>query len=355
MVGIVGYGVYIPYLRIKVENILDVWKNTTLGYTENLNIKERTVLQPDEDVVTLAIEASHDALERSGVGRNEIKAVYLGTCTNPYDSRPSSTIIAESLGLPYEIMCADVQFSGKSGTAAMQICMSLVESGMTKYGLAIGADTINRHIAPGNIYEYTASAGAAAFVIGREKVAVEIDGTSSYATDLSDFFRIEGERYIKFTGFMWEIGLIDHVKKASQNLMKKLQTVPEDYTYAVFQQPYGNTPLIVGKTLGFREDQIYPGIVSSLIGDCGAASSLIGLANVLDTAKSGDRIFLASYGFGAGSDAFSLTVKPSIENIKGKGRTVRDLINRKSYVDYATAAKLEYKYLKEQYPLGVFF
>jgi len=94
-------------------------------------------------------------------------------------------------------------------------------------------------------------------------------------------------------------------------------------------------------------------VIAPMIGDCGAASSLLGLVNVLDRARKGQRIFLASYGFGAGSDALSLEVTPAIER---KGSTVplsAYLYEKKSMVDYATACRLEYKYMQDVSPLYV--
>ena len=100
--------------------------------------------------------------------------------------------------------------------------------------------------------------------------------------------------------------------------MKEMNLKPKDYRYAVFQQPYGFAPFAVGERLGFTKEQIEPGVVAPMIGDCGSASSLLGLIAVLDQAKKGDRIFLASYGFGAGSDALSLEVTAALEAKRAK-------------------------------------
>ena len=358
MAGIIGYGAFIPFNRIRVEEIHRVWRNTDLHRVKDvLKINERAVLQPNEDTITLAVAAAKQAIEQARIDRAKIDALFLGTCTNPYDSRPSATVIAEALGTPSHFIGGDVQFSGKSGTTAIQVCLGLVRSGMAKAGLAIASDTINRHTCPGRMYEYTASAGAAAFVIGQDDPVAEIVGTQSYASDLSDFFRVEGDRYIQNIGGggdlypAWEIGFVDHVVQASESLMKSLNLRPKDYAFAVFQQPYGFAPFAVGERLGFTKEQIEPGVIASMIGDCGAASSLLGLVHVLDQAKKGQRIFLASYGFGAGSDAFSLEVTPVLETRRPKVPLAKSLFEMKTLVDYATACRLEYKYMQDVSPL----
>jgi len=358
--GIIGYGAHLPFTRIKVEEIHKVWRNTSLEKLKNvLMVHERAVLQPNEDTVTLAVAAAQEALSQSGVDREKINAIFLGTCTNPYDSRPSATIVAEAIGTSPHFMGADIQFSGKSGTTAMQVCLGLVKSGMARIGLAIASDTINRHTCPGRVYEYTASAGAAAFLIGNEEPLAEITGSTSYASDLSDFFRVEGERYIQSIGAggeifpAWEIGFVDHVLHASESLMGEMNLKPKDYSYAVFQQPFGFAPFTIGERIGFTRDQIEPGVVAPMIGDCGSASSLLGLIAVLDQAKKGDRIFLASYGFGAGSDAFNLEVTPALEAKRARIPLSKFLYEKKSLVDYATACRLEYKYMQDLSPLYI--
>jgi len=357
MVGIVGYGTWIPFNRIKVEEINRVWKNADLNRIKNvLQLNERAVLQPNEDVITLGVGAAERAIEHSASDKSRIGAAFLGTCTNPYDSRPSVTTVGEALGLRNDVFSGDIQFAGKSGTTAMQMCMGLIKSGMADQALSIGSDTINRHTCPGRFAEYSASAGAAAFVLGKDEVIATIEGTASYATELSDFFRVEGERYIQDIGDggkiypAFEVGMFEHVSKASQALFEQVGLNPEDYDFAVFQQPYGVIPYTLGERLGFKKEQIEQGVVSTQIGDCGAASSLLGLANVLDSAKAGQKIFVASYGFGAGADAFSIRTTPLIEQRRPK-LSVAQILANKRVVDYAIASRLEYKYAQDMSPL----
>ncbi len=81
------------------------------------------------------------------------------------------------LGCGYDAFCADVQFAGKSGTSALQIAYALVASGMVGNALAVGADTINRNTAPGDLTESYAGAGAAALLLGTENVIAHFDAS----------------------------------------------------------------------------------------------------------------------------------------------------------------------------------
>ena len=356
--GIVSYGVSIPKWRLPVDETLAVWRNSSPELIKDgQGVIERGVLGFDEDSNTYAIEAVNESIERNP-SVSKVNALFYGTCTNPYDSRPSSTIIIEACDYDYSTLTADVQFSGKSGTTAMIMASGMVGSGLAEKAVAVAADTINRHTSPGDLTEPYAGCGGAAFVLGTENVIATIDGYESYCTDLSDNFRVEGERYIR-SGMLLgqaknDVGVYDHVINSGTKLMKKMNTKPEDYKYIVAQQTTPAVAYRIGQKLCFSKEQVAPSIFSETIGDTGAASILIGLAKVLDRAKAGEKILVVSYGFGAGSDAISLTVTDSIGNMHGKVATVDEHVASKMMIDYPTATKNEFKYIRPSHPINAY-
>jgi len=95
--------------------------------------------------------------------------------------------------------------------------------------------------------------------------------------------------------------------------------------------------------LGFTPEQYKPGLLSGEIGNTYSGSSLIGLAATLDIARPGDRILMVSYGSGAGSDAFDITVTGRISEAVPRAPTVREYINRRTEIDYALYARFRGK------------
>jgi hydroxymethylglutaryl-CoA synthase len=67
---------------------------------------------------------------------------------------------------------------------------------------------------------------------------------------------------------------------------------------------------------------------------------------VLDAAKPGDRILIASFGSGAGSDAFSFFVTENINQVRKKAPSTKAYVDRAIRVDYSTYARWTNK-LKE--------
>ncbi|MGC9516742.1 MAG: hydroxymethylglutaryl-CoA synthase [Methanomicrobiales archaeon] len=342
MSGIVGYGVYIPSYRIKVEEIARVWGDDPKAISRGLVVDEKSVPGPDEDTATISVEAARSALKRSGIDPAKIGAVYVGSESHPYAVKPTSTIVAEAVEASPEMTSADLEFACKAGTAGMQICMGLVDSGLIEYGLAVGSDTAQG--APGDALEYTASAGGAAYIIGKKDTVADFEATYSYTTDTPDFYRREGQPYPRHGGrFTGEPAYFKHVLSAAKGLLERLDKDASDFDHVVFHQPNGKFYLRAAKKLGFNNEQAKTGLLTPVIGNTYSGATPLGLAAILDIAKPGDKILAVSYGSGAGSDAFSIEVTDKIEEQRDAAPKVTDLIDRKSYVDYAVYAKYKGK------------
>jgi len=337
--GIVSYGAYIPRYRIKVSEIAAAWGKDATSIQNGLALQEKSVPSLDEDVVTISVEAARVAMLRSTVNPKDIGAIYVGSESHPYAVKPTGTVVAEAIEATPNLTVADYEFACKAGTAAFQTCTALVKAGMIKYGLAIGADT--SQAAPGDALEYAASAGGAAFIIGQDNVVAVINDTCSFTTDTPDFWRREGSRYPSHGGrFTGAPAYFKHITSCSSKLMQRMGTKPEDYDYAVFHQPNGRFPAKVAKMLGFTNDQIKQGLLCPVLGNTYSGSSPMGLASVLDIAKPGDRVFVTSYGSGAGSDSFDITITENMKSLpRDKGPSISELLQNKEYIDYTTYAK----------------
>ena len=339
-VGIVGYGAYIPRYRIPDKEIGRIWHDGAKGL-----IKEKSVPGLDEDVITMAIEACRNALKRSRIDPQELRAVWIGSESHPDAVKPSGTIVSEAIGAGPAISAADTEFACKAGTEAMTMAMGLVSSGMGKYALACGMDTAQGR--PGDVLEYTAGAGGAAVIIGpAEESAAVIDGLFSFVTDTPDFWRRQHEKYPehgqRFTG---EPAYFYHVENSIRHFLEESGTKPSDYRFAVFHQPNQKFPQKVAKDMGFTPEQIETGLLSPVIGNTYSGAVLLGISAILDVAEPGDRIFAASFGSGAGSDAFSLTVTEKIREIRDLAPFTQTYIRRRTEIDYATYARYRGEYV----------
>jgi hydroxymethylglutaryl-CoA synthase len=343
MVGIVGYGSYLPRYRIKVESIAKEWGSDPEALKRGLQLFEKTVPGQDEDTITISVEAAKNALKRANINPKEIGALYIGSESHPYAVKPSGTIVIDALGIGPHVHVASYEFACKAGTEAMYNAYALVKAGEMKYAMGIGADTSQG--APGDALEYSASAGGAAFIMGKKNVVAEILFTTSYTSDTPDFWRREHEFYPRHAGrFTGEPAYFKHLVTAGKILLKKSEMKPEDFKYAVFHMPNGKFPQMAGKKLGFTKKQLETGWIVPWMGNTYSGSSPTGLAAVLDVAKPGDKIFMVSFGSGAGSDGFIFKVTDKIKDIQNKAVKLRDMLdNNKIYLDYGEYAKFREK------------
>lgn len=335
MIGIIGYGSYIPKYRIKTETIAKIWGEDPERIEQGLGIVEKSVPDYDEDSVSMAIQAARNAFSNLVEPKISIGAVFTGSESHPYVVKSSSSIIAEALALTPNLVAADLEFACRAGTAGMVAIYGMIKGELIQAGLAIGSDTAQGR--PADALEYSAGAGAGAFILGKsKKVIAELLYTYSVTTDTTDFWRREGERYPSHGGrFTGEPAYFKHIQMAIEGILNKSEYKISDFSHVILHQPNSKFPKAVAKKYNISDEQLKYGLLVPIIGNTYSAATMIGLANVLDNAQKGELILQVSFGSGAGADAFIYEVK----NSNPPKFTTKYYIERKEYIDYATYLK----------------
>ena len=216
-----------------------------------------------------------------------------------------------------------------------------------KNTMVIGAD--NSQAAPrgcpGGELDLFVGYGGAAFIFGKQDVIAEVEAWHSVTSDTPDFWRRDGEPFPMHGGrFTGDPAYFRHVKKAASKLMSKLNLKAYDIDYFVPHQPNSSFPVKVAKDLGFKEDQYTCSLQVNKFGNTYSGCSPIGLAAVLDVAIPEQNILVASYGSGAGSDAYLLRTTSQLLDKRRRQRiNVKHLSENPfiQYVDYVTYRRLK--------------
>ncbi|MCW4006428.1 MAG: hydroxymethylglutaryl-CoA synthase [Candidatus Bathyarchaeota archaeon] len=335
--GIVGYGVYTSRFRIREGGM------------------ERAVPFVDEDAVTAAVEAGKSALIHCGIDSSQVGKVYVGSESNPYAVKPIASKVAQVLKLGEEdgdlqsVDAVDTEFACKAATSMFKDAAALVNypRSNVKYAMVIGAD--NSQAAPrgcpGGELDLFVGYGGAAFIFGKHDVIAEIEGWYSCTSDTPDFWRRDGEAFPMHGGrFTGDPAYFKHVRKAASKLMEQKNLQASDLDYFVPHQPNPAFPVKVAKELGFKEEQYGCALQVNKFGNTYSGCSPVGLAAVLDIAKPDAHILVASYGSGAGSDAYLLrTTRQLLEKRKQQKLTVKYQTDNPfaEYVDYTTYRRLK--------------
>ena len=326
MTGIVSYGAYVPIYRLSRETLNQVWGGAGGG--------EKAVANVDEDSLTMGVEAARDCLK--GMEKGSIGALYFASTTFPFQEKQSASIMAAVLDLPEEIVTADIGSSLRAGTIALRMALDTVKAGSADNALVVIADC--RLPYPNSAYEPVLGDGAAAFLIGREGVVAEVEGSYCVASEFIDNWRLEYDRGVKSweDRFIREEGYTPYLQKAISALIKARNLELKDISKVVFSVITARDHGAMVKALRLDSNQTQDPLLNA-IGNTGAASTPMMLAAALEGAKAGDRLLVANYGDGA--DAFIFRIGDGIERLS-------DRIGVKKHIDSKMMLDNYGKYIK---------
>lgn len=296
MVGIVSYGAYVPYYRLKKETVAQ-------AFGKKAGKGSKAVAYCDEDSLTMAVAAALDAV--NGTNTDDIRALYFASTTSPYAEKQAATQVAAALDLGTKIRTADFANTLRAGSSAVLAgcdALAVAEAGkvmVTFSDCRLGA-------ADGKFEDELGDA-AAAFLLGTEDLLATIDASASVAKEAIDEWRADDDRFVRFFDVRYASTLLytPLVTEAVSDLFAKTGLAAADYSKLVLYGHDDKTRSALAAKLGFAPEQVVPSYFKE-IGNSGNAAAGLMLCKALDDAKAGDRILFVSYGEGA--DAISLTV-----------------------------------------------
>jgi len=326
MVGITAYGTYVPFYRLKRETILKAigWFNPGIA---GLAKGEKAVANYDEDSITLAVAAGMNCF--SDIDRENINGLYLVSTTFPNKERGNASIASGALNLSSNVRAADFSGSLKSGTTAL--ISALNEAGSQESMVCASDCRLGR---AGGTQEQLLGDGAAAVVVGSDKVIASLMGHYSLSYDFPDHRRSDSDKFIRSWEERWvrEVGYFKMIPDVINALLTKCGLKMDDITKIVYPPLSMRDHVIIAKTLGLESDKVQAHLLET-VGNTGSAHPLLMLIAALEEARPGDKILVASYG--SGCDALLFQVTEEIEGLKNRTK-LRDNLDYKRELDNYT-------------------
>ena len=293
--GITGFGAYVPRLRLGRAAIADAHKWMAPGLRGAAK-GARAFCSWDEDVITMAVEAGRDALRQGGA--NGIRSLRLASTTFPYADLSNGVIVGAAIGLGERVRVSNAAGSQRAGTTA------LIEALAAADGEALVIASEKPIAVPASATEMQLGAGAAALRLGSEGVIATLRAAVSRAAHFVDHFRsaeatsdyVWEERWIRDEGYS------KLVPEAVRAALAEAGVAAADVQHLLLPSPIRGIATTIAKQIGFNGT--FAGGLEADVGYCGAAHGLLMLADVLATAKPGERILLI--GFGQGVDVLLL-------------------------------------------------
>jgi 3-hydroxy-3-methylglutaryl CoA synthase len=323
--GITGFGVYLPYYRLKRETIFEAmgWFNPGIA---GLARGEKTVANYDEDSITMAVAAGIDCLE--DLDREKISALYLASTTLPNKERGNASIASGALNLSPNTWTAEFSGCLKSGTTALIAALSGSDS---EVALVCASDC--RLGKAGGTQEQLFGDGAAAFTVGTDGVIASLVGHYSLSYDFADYRRMESDKFTRSWEERWirEAGYAKMIPEAINGLLSSCKLQISDMDKVVYPPLSLRDHMAVSKRLGLKSDKVQAPLLES-IGNTGSAHPLLMLAAALEEAQAGDKILVAS--FGSGADALLFQVTEEIERVKNRRKLKENLDYKRDLGNY---------------------
>ena len=142
-VKIIGTGSFTPekiYTNEYLETIIDT---DASWIEENLGIKERRIAANNECTSDLASKAALNAIENSGLTKDDIDLIIVATAT-PDRLAPSTAAIVQDKIQTYNAVAFDISAVCSGFLYAMSIASQFIASGVYDNVLVIGADTFSK-------------------------------------------------------------------------------------------------------------------------------------------------------------------------------------------------------------------
>ncbi len=295
MVGIRSWGTYVPFWRLDLGCVRKGLKG------------ERAVANFDEDSLTMGVAAGVNCLHN--IDRGSVDGLFFASTTFPYKEKQTSVIAATALDLNMDnLLTADFGNSLRSGTTALQAAYNAVAAGTAQQILVIASDM--RIPMSGSDLERELGDGAAAFLISSVDPIVTIRDSYNVADEILDIWRTDEDRVVRSweERFNLDQGYFRVLPQAVSGLLQKNKMTVKDVSRSVLYGPNKRRHAEMGKRLGLTPEQLEPSLFG-VVGDTGAASTLMMLASALDKAVHGDVILAASYGNGADALLFEIEGK----------------------------------------------
>lgn len=296
MLGIQGWGTYIPYRRLDRSQIASV---TGRGGGKGT----RAVAAYDEDTTTLGVEAARRAL---AAGPRQRRTLWYCTAAPTYLDKTNAAAVHAALRLERDVAAYDALGSMRSSFGALR-------SGLAGPAPALVVTSDLRYGLPGGPEESTAGDAAAAVLVGDDRsgpVLAEVLGHASLTEEFVERWRVPAEP----TSRVWEerFGETRYVPLAAEalkTLLDRAQLGVSDVSALVVAGLHERACATAAKQSGVAAERIVDRL-GAVVGNVGAAQPLLLLVSALERARPGDVVVLVVLADGA--DALALRVTDAI-------------------------------------------
>ena len=274
-------------------------------YCDGIGQKKMSVFPPNEDIVTIAIDAAQKVLSK--IDKDSIDLLIFATESSFDLSKSAGLYLHRFLGLKSDCRVFDIKQACYSTTAALQMARLFIKSNPKSKVLIVGSDIVK--YSPGSSGEPTQGGAAVAIVMSVNASILEIEPHSGIHTeDIMDFWRPAKSDEAMFDGKLSAYNYLKSMNIAFNKYLKKSNLSAADIDHACFHAPFGKMAIKAARQIFPSKDISNTLTYNEVVGNSCSASLYVCLLSLLEnTAEdiTGKRIGLYSYGSGSVAEYFS--------------------------------------------------
>jgi 3-hydroxy-3-methylglutaryl CoA synthase len=324
--GIKSFGAYVPKRRLQRTAIAAAHAWAFPGL-KALAKGERSMCSWDEDAITMAVEAGRDCLK--GRAAASVSGVTMASTTAPYADLNNAMLLAAALRLDSTASAVD---AGGSTRAGLNAVISACQTTAPGDRLVIASE--RRLAKPGSAQEMQYGCGAGAVIVGKgDDLIARFLGAETLSVPFISSFREAGEDFDYGWEERWirDEGVAKIVPSAVTRLLKRLDLGVEQIALFGMAGGPAGTDKLTAKALGLAPDRVLPDL-QALVGDTGAAHSLLLLIQSLEQAKPNDVIVIASFAQGCEVLAFEMLQPTTVGARRGLAGSIARRIEETAYL-----------------------
>lgn len=141
---LISTGAALPKREVTNEMLSQTVDTNDEWIRERTGIRSRRFCGEDENNTSLAINAAKQAMERSGLGTDDISVIVVATLSAEYATPSAACLIQQALGFPENIPALDVNAACTGFMYGVSVALGLLHVNNGKYALVVGVEELSR-------------------------------------------------------------------------------------------------------------------------------------------------------------------------------------------------------------------
>jgi hydroxymethylglutaryl-CoA synthase len=342
-VGVSDMAIYIPPFYLAHEDLARARGVPSEKYHAGLGNYKMSIIPNWEDAVTMAANAAHRLLEKTGTDPNEIQQLVVSTESGVDHSKPVASFVQGLLNIGSRCRVYEIKHACYGGTAGIVHSIDWIARNHTSRKKALVIMTDIARYAFGSAGEPTQGAGAVALLVERDPRLFSINTSLNgiFSKDVFDFWRPTGHRVPivdgKYSVECYLMALEGACSHFRSNLGIEKGKLLEVLDYVIYHMPFSTMARKAHRHLidieyddldpASREHlftetftpRVEPGLLGVReVGNIYTGSVYMGLISLLETEREhveGKQVGIFSYGSGCGAEFFLCQMKTGTTEI----------------------------------------